>query len=107
MGRKVAGNREETSVALARVVTFEEVGADRIAAMKQSIEEGEQPDDLPASEVVILHDADAQSALAIVFFENEDDYRRGDATLSAMSTGDVPGRRASVQKYDVAVRATR
>jgi hypothetical protein len=93
-------------MALARVVTFQEVGAERIAAMKQEIEQGGRRDDLPASEVLILHDADAQSALAIVFFENEDDYRRGDATLSAMPTGDVPGRRTSVQKYDVAVRAT-
>ena len=93
-------------MALARVVTFEEVGPDRIAAMKQSIEEGEQPDDLPASEVVILHDADAQSALAIVFFENEEDYARGDAALSAMSTEGTPGKRLSVDKYDVAIRMT-
>jgi hypothetical protein len=93
-------------MALARVVTFEDVGPERIAAMKQQIEQGERPDDLPASEIMILHDADAESALAIILFENEDDYRRGDATLSAMPTGEVPGRRASVQKYDVAVRAT-
>jgi hypothetical protein len=40
----------------------------------------------------------------IVFFDTEDDYAQGDQTLSAMPAGDTPGRRASVSKYDVAVR---
>jgi hypothetical protein len=39
-----------------------------------------------------------------VFFENEDDYRRGDEALSAMPAGDTPGQRTSVAKYDVAFR---
>ena len=41
-----------------------------------------------------------------VFFDSEDDYRRGDEILDAMPAGDTPGRRASVTKYDVAVRMT-
>ena len=41
---------------------------------------------------------------AIVFFETEDDYRKGDAALDAMPTGDTPGSRASITKYDVAIR---
>ena len=52
----------------------------------------------------MLHDAEAEKSLVIVFFENDDDYRRGDEFLSAMPTGDTPGRRTSVTKYDVAVR---
>ena len=40
----------------------------------------------------------------VVFFDTEDDYAQGDATLNAMPTGDTPGRRASVAKYDVAIR---
>jgi hypothetical protein len=39
-----------------------------------------------------------------VFFDNEDDYRQGDATLSGMPTDDTPGRRTSVGKYDVSLR---
>lgn len=93
-------------MALARVVTFEGVDAVRIAELKRNIEEGERPDDIPASEIVILHDADAGSAMALVFFENEDDYRRGDAALGAMPTDETPGSRTSVAKYDVAVRRT-
>ena len=40
----------------------------------------------------------------ILFFENEDDYKRGDETLSAMPAGETPGRRTSVSKYNVAFR---
>lgn len=93
-------------MALARVVSFEGVNAERIAQLARDIEEGERPAELPATELTLLHDPDTDSALAIVFFDNEDDYRQGDAVLSAMPTGDTPGRRTSVTKYNVAVRAT-
>jgi hypothetical protein len=92
-------------MALARVVTFEGIDADRIASLKSEIEDGERPEGLPATEMMILHDPEAQSALAIVFFDNEDDYRTGDEVLSAMPTSDTPGRRTSVTKHEVAVRA--
>ena len=42
----------------------------------------------------------------ILFFETEDDYRRGDEILNAMPAGDTPGRRTSVTKYDVPIRMT-
>lgn len=93
-------------MALARVVTFEGVNADRMAQMSREMQEGGRPDGLPATEVIVLHDPDAETSLAIVFFDNEDDYREGDATLNAMPAGDTPGRRASVTKYNVAARMT-
>jgi hypothetical protein len=93
-------------MALARVVEFEGVGSDRMAEMKSQIEEGDRPEEIPATEIVVLHDAEAEKSLVIVFFETEDDYRRGDEALNAMPAGDTPGRRASVTKYDVAVRRT-
>ena len=92
-------------MALARVVTFEGIDADRIAALKSEIEDGERPEGLPATEMMILHDPEAQSAMAIVFFDNEDDYRTGDEVLSAMPASDTPGRLTSVTKHEVAVRA--
>ena len=92
-------------MALARVVTFEGIDADRIAALKSEIEDGERPEGLPATEMMILHDPEAESAMAIVFFDNEDDYRTGDEFLSAMPTSDTPGRRTSVTRHEVAVRA--
>ena len=93
-------------MALARVVTFEGVGSDRIAEMQSDTREGDRPEGLDATELIVLHDAEADKALAIVFFETEDDYRRGDEILDAMPAGDTPGRRTSVSKYDVAIRMT-
>jgi hypothetical protein len=93
-------------MALARVVTFEGVDSDRIRQMKDNIEGGERPDNLPATELLLLHDAGSDKALAIVFFDSEEDYATGDATLSSMPADDTPGKRTSVGKYDVAVRMT-
>ena len=93
-------------MALARVVTFDGVDAQRMAQMQSEMESGDQPDDVPATEIVVLHDAEAEQALVILFFGNEDDYRRGDEALNAMPAGDTPGRRASVTRYDVAARMT-
>ena len=90
-------------MALARVVTFEGVDSDRMAQMQREMG-GERPEGVPASEIVVLHDAAAEKSLVIVFFETEDDYRRGDEALNAMPAGDTPGKRTSVTKYDVAIR---
>jgi hypothetical protein len=91
-------------MALARVVSFDGVSQDRAEELKREMSEGGPPEDLPATEVIMLHDADAQTALVILFFDTEDDYRQGDETLNAMPAGDTPGRRTAVSKYDVAVR---
>ena len=91
-------------MALARAVTFDGVNKDRIEELKREISEGERPEGLPATEIVVLHDADAEKSLVILFFDTEDDYRRGDEALNAMPTGDTPGQRTSVTKYDVAIR---
>jgi hypothetical protein len=93
-------------MALARVVSFEGVSKDRIEEMQREMREGERPEGLPATEVVVLHEPEAENALVIVFFETEDDYRRGDEMLNAMPAGDTPGRRTSVTRYDVAIRMT-
>ena len=91
---------------LARVVTFDGVDAERMKTMQQEMEGSERPDDVPASEIIVLHDVDASKSLVVVFFENEDDYARGDAALSAMPAGETPGSRTSVTKYEVAFRMT-
>jgi hypothetical protein len=91
-------------MAIARVVEFEGVPADRIEQLKADMESGERPEGLPATEFILLYDAAAQKSLALVFFDNEEDYATGNATLDAMPTGDTPGRRVSVSKYDVATR---
>jgi hypothetical protein len=89
---------------LARVVSFEGVNSDRMTEMQREMEGGERPENVPATEIVVLHDPEADKSLVILFFENEDDYRRGDETLNAMPTDETPGRRTSVTKYNVAFR---
>jgi hypothetical protein len=93
-------------MAVARVVTFEGVSKDRVEQMKREMESSDQPDEIPATEVVVLHDPETEKSLVVLYFDTDDDYRRGDEALNAMPAGDTPGRRTSVTKYDVAVRMT-
>jgi hypothetical protein len=91
-------------MALARVVTFDGVSSDRMAQMKREMEGSERPDNIPAKEIIVLHDPDSEKSLVAVFFDNEDDYRQGDEALNAMPAPDTPGQRTSVTKYEVAFR---
>jgi hypothetical protein len=91
-------------MALARVVTFEGVSKDRMEEMNREMEGGQPPEGFPKAEMIALHDPDAEKSLVVVVFDNEDDYNKGDEILSAMPAGDTPGRRTSVQKYNVALR---
>ena len=93
-------------MSLARVVSFDGVTDERIAELRQRITSESRPENLPASEMLLLHDADAGSALAILFFESEEDYRTADEALNAMTPDETPGSRASVGRYQVAVRMT-
>jgi hypothetical protein len=93
-------------MALARVVSFEGVTKERMEELAREMREGDRPDDLPTTEVVVLHDPEAEKSLVILFFETDEDYRRGDEVLNAMPADDTPGRRASVTKYDVPMRMT-
>ena len=93
-------------MALARVVTFEGVDSARIEQLRQQIEGGEQPEGLNATELLVLHDANASKSVSIVLFDNEEDYASGNAILDAMPREDTPGERTSVSKYDVAIRMT-
>jgi hypothetical protein len=90
---------------LARVVSFDGVSSDRMAQMKR--EQGsERPENVPAKEIVVLHDPEGEKSLVILFFDTDDDYQRGDEALNAMPASDTPGQRTSVTKYQVAFRVT-
>jgi len=89
---------------LARVVSFDGVSSERMAEMQREMESSERPDNVPAKEIVVLHDPEADKSLVILFFDTEDDFRRGDEALNAMPAGETPGQRTSVAKYQVAFR---
>lgn len=90
----------------ARVATFKGGdGAKAAAEIRARNEtEGGPPPGLPAKKLLILNDAEGKKALAIAFFESEEDYRQGDETLNSMSppSGDNDmGERAGVEKFEV------
>jgi len=92
---------------IARVVSFEGVNSERMAEMQSRMQADGPPDDVPAREILVLHDPDGEKSIVILLFEDDDDYRRGDAALGAMPSDETPGRRTSVQKYEVAFRMAR
>jgi hypothetical protein len=95
---------KEAVMPLARVVTFDGVSSDRMAEMQREMQASGRPDNVPAKEIVVLHDPEAEKSLVVLFFDTEDDYRLGDEALNAMPAGDTPGRRSSVAKYEVSFR---
>jgi hypothetical protein len=91
-------------MALARVVEFDDVSSERMQEMRNQMESGQPPEGMPASELIVLHDAGGEKSLVVLIVENEDDYQKADEVLQAMPTTDTPGQRTSVRKFDVAVR---
>jgi hypothetical protein len=91
-------------MALARVVEFEGIDQARMDEMDREMQGQEQPEGMNATEIVVLHDPEADKSLVVLFFDNEDDYKAGDEILNAMPASDTPGRRTSVTKYNVATR---
>jgi hypothetical protein len=91
-------------MALARVVTFDGVSSERMAKMQSEMQGSQRPENVPAKEMLVLHDPENAKSLVVLFFETEEDYRRGDEVLSAMPAGETPGQRTSVARYQVAFR---
>ena len=90
-------------MSFARVESLEGVTRERVAQLEREINEGDPPEGMPATEILMLHDPDAETSLVVVLFDTEEDYATGDAILSAMPGGGTPGRRVAVTKYQVAI----
>lgn len=104
----------------ARIARFEGRDTSRIdeqiAEMRRQIDAvrstGELPPGAPeqarelretVTRLIQLVDRESGTSLGIVFSASEDDIRRADAVLNALSPGDGEGRRTSVEIYEVAV----
>jgi hypothetical protein len=62
------------------------------------------PEGVPGKGFLMLIDPDNGRSLAIGLFETEEDLRKGDETLNAMSPSrDDTGKRVAVEAYEVAV----
>ena len=91
-------------MAFARVVTFEGVSQERMDELNSRMQSGEPPEGMPDAELLVLHDPGSEKSIAIVIFDSEEDYKKGDEVLGSMPAGDTPGTRTSVTKYNVATR---
>ena len=91
-------------MAVARVVSFDGVTTERMEKLAREVESGER--DVPASEMIGLHNPDDGTALAILIFDTEEQYKLADEKLRSMPAEETPGNRTSVTKYRVAVRKT-
>ena len=90
---------------LVRIARFE--GSDE-EAMRRTIDRiKEQTNDPPpglegARRVMVFFDRNSGRGIGMTFFDTEDDLRRGDEALNAM-TPQGSGRRTSVEMYEVAI----
>jgi hypothetical protein len=91
-------------MAVARVVTFDGVGSERIEELRRNMSEGERPEGMPDAEVLVLHDPESETSVVVLIFETEDEYAQAHEFLNSMPASDTPGTRTSVKKYDVAHR---
>lgn len=101
----------------ARIARFDGVDVGRVDAdldeMRSQMRSGELPPDAPpeaqtlmetVKRFVQLVDREHATTLGIAFCETEDDVRRADEALNAMSPpSDAVGRRTSVEIYEVAL----
>ena len=91
----------------ARVVRFTDVRPEQIAEIADRVEsEGGPPPELPAKAMRIMVDEDQSTAVVAVFFDSEEDMRKGAAFLDQMDPGETPGTRASVDLCEVKVDVT-
>jgi hypothetical protein len=91
---------------------------EQIAALRRQVEagaKGEVPDDVPPEMRVLMEtvtrfvqlvDRESGTWLALSFCRSEDDLRRADEALNAMSPASGEGRRTSVELYEVAIDQT-
>ncbi|MDQ3849966.1 MAG: hypothetical protein M3296_05055, partial [Actinomycetota bacterium] len=93
----------------ARVAKFEDADPQQLEETLGQIRERASsgpPEGVPATGFLLLADRENGAVLAISLYETEADLEQGDQTLNAMDPP-VPGgmgRRASVERYEVAVQ---
>ena len=91
----------------ARIARWEGAEADALRASAremQSQAESGPPEGVPAKGFTLLIDPDNGRSLAIALFESEEDLRKGDEALNAMTpSDDGSGRRTSVEMYEVSI----
>ena len=85
-----------------RVVRFTDVAEDRIAGLRERIDEADgPPEGVISTGVQFNYDADQGTAVVIQKFASMDDLKESEAALEAMDSGDTPGTRVSIDRCEV------
>ena len=90
----------------ARVAAFESDPAnveDAISMVRSEVESGSTPAGLEGAKMLMLVNRDTGKGVGITLFATEEDMRRGDEALNAMSPG-ASERRTSVEFFEVPVQ---
>jgi hypothetical protein len=91
----------------ARVATFEGDPANvdqAISQVRGEVESGNRPPGLEGAKgMMMLVNRENGNGMGVVFFDSEEELRRGDEALSNMNPGGG-GRRTAVEVYEVAIR---
>jgi hypothetical protein len=88
----------------ARIATFESDPStidDAIRMVRDEVA-GDTPEGLEGAKMLMLVNRETGKGLGVTLFDTEDDMRRGDEALNAMSPG-ASERRTSVEFYEVPV----
>jgi hypothetical protein len=88
----------------ARIATFESDPStvdDAIRMVREEVD-GDTPEGLEGAKMMMLVNRETGKGLGVTLFESEEDMRRGDEALNAMSPGGSE-RRTSVEFYEVPV----
>ena len=90
-------------VRLARFEGGDPAGADQaVAGVRQQLQGGSPPGLEGAKRLLMLIDRENGRGLGLTFFETEEDMRRGDEALNAMSP-QGSARRTAVEMYEVGI----
>jgi hypothetical protein len=90
----------------ARVATFQSDPSeldDAIKMVRGEVESGETPPGLEGAKMLMLINRETGKGVGVTLFDSEEDMRRGDETLNAMSPGGNE-RRVSVEFFEVPVQ---
>jgi hypothetical protein len=95
----------------ARIATYRGASAGDLAVFLPQLEARVQRDlDEPPPgleglrEILVLVDREQGRALAVTFFDSEDDLNRGDKALDRVAMTQAGGVRTEVERYEVALR---
>ncbi len=85
-----------------RIVRFTDADDERIAGLRQRLEENDgPPEGVTSSGIRFYHDADQKTAVVVQLFDSREDLESSEKVLEAMDAGETPGTRASVDRCEV------